>query len=425
MLIPPIAPPKLLTATIVLSLRSSLLQLLVICLIALAPRLHATIDTQADEHFVATWATTILPIKAEALDDTILIQNVRISAGGDRARLHLSNLYGESELVIAAASLALLPEGHTKATEPKAQHTPLTFGGQSEFTIPAGQNAVSDPIDFPVSALSDVAITLHIKKAPERYSGHGSAPAVSRSFYRSTQAPHSAQYERVRRWFFIHALDVTTTAPRQGAIVLLGDSITDGGGGPASHLRWGDELARRLHGTGKTNGIGVVNKGVSGNRLLREGGRAPSALDRFERDVLQTSGARWVIVHIGINDCGTLSRQDEGPPPTVSEFIAAYEQLIDRAHAAGLKVYGSTLLPFKGAGYWTEIGEEYRKAINEWVRNHAPYDAIIDFDAALRDPDDPDYLAEHYDGGDYLHPFVTGLHAMAHAIDLGLFDLDK
>jgi len=379
--------------------------------------------TPADSEFVATWATSILPLGVDhltpRLDDAILIQNVRVSAGGDRVRLHFSNLYGESELVIDAASLALLPKGHTNATEPKAQHTPLTVGGQRAFTIPAGQDAVSDAVDFPLPALSDIAITLHVKKAPATHSGHGSAPAVSRSFYR----PAQSRYGRAPRWFFIHALDVATTATPRGAIVLLGDSITDGGVGPSSHLRWGDELARRLHSTGEASGIGVLNKGISGNCLLHKASNGPTAPDRLERDVLQQSGARWLVVYIGVNDCGQcgLSHEAGDSAPTAAELIATYEQIIDRAHAAGLKVYGATIPPFKGAGYWREIGEAHRKAINEWARTQARYDAIIDFEAVLRDPTDPDYLAEKYDTGDFLHPSAAGFYAMAHAIDLGLF----
>jgi len=207
-------------------------------------------------------------------------------------------------------------------------------------------------------------------------------------------------------------------------VVAFGDSITDGAGVPPSaNLRWSDELSRRLRANAATADVGVLNVGIGGNRILRPG-RGPSALERFERDVLQQVGVRWVILLIGVNDIGQahLSRNAGEDYPTAAELIAGFEQMIARAHAAGIKVYASPILPYKGSFYWSPEGEADRSTINAWIRESGAFDAVIDFDAAIRDPMDPDYMAEQYDLGDFLHPSPAGLTAMGRAIDLALFE---
>jgi len=382
---------------------------------------------QSAPHYVGTWATAVVSMPSDAvsvqLSDTVLVQNVRVSAGGERVRLRLSNVFGDSELVIASASLALLRESDRNAIEATTQHSPLRFGGQSGITIPAGEGTVSDPIDFALPPLSDVVIKLHIKKAPKLPSGHDGCGAPASYFRPASSTDTTSNYWRTYRWYFISGLDVATgKAPR--AVVLFGDSITDGAGVPPSgNRRWGDELSRRLRTNPTTADIGVLNQGIGGNRLLNDG-NAQRALDRFDRDVLQQTGVRWVIVLIGVNDLGQARTAREAglPAPTAPEFIAGYEQLIDRAHAAGLKIYGCPILPYKDCFYWSEEGEADRQTINAWIRNSGRFDAVIDLDEAVCDPAAPNYLAEKYDLGDLLHPNPDGLTAMGAFIDLTLFN---
>jgi len=382
---------------------------------------------QTEANYVGTWATAVVSMPSdqvsEQLNDAILVQNVRVSVGGERVRLRLSNVFGDSELVVGSASLALLRESDRNATEATTQRTPLSFNGQSGITIPAGTDTASDPLDFALPPLADVVITLHLKKAPKLPTGHDGCGAPVSYFRPASSTDTIDNYRRASRWYFISGLDIATAqTPR--AVVLFGDSITDGAGVPPSgNRRWGDELSRRLRATPATADIGVLNQGIGGNRLLNDG-NAQRALDRFERDVLQQPGVRWVIVLIGINDLGQArtAREASLPAPTAPELIAGYEQLIDRAHAAGLKIYGSPILPYKDCPfYWSEEGEVDRQTINEWIRNSGRFDAVIDFEAVLCDPANPLYLLEKYDLGDFLHPNPDGLTAMGASIDLALF----
>jgi len=391
------------------------------------PLSAASHPTQTELHYVGTWATAVVSMPNDALNaklsDTVLVQNVRVSVGGERLRLRLSNIFGDSELVIGSASLALLRESDRNAREATTQRTPLSFNGQSGITIAAGADATSDPLDFVLPPLADVVITLHVKKAPKLLSGHDGCGAPVSYFRPANSTDTASNYRRICRWYFVSGLDVATGQPPR-AIVLFGDSITDGAFvSPSGNRRWGDELSRRLRANPQTADVGVLNQGIGGNRLLNDG-NAQRALDRFERDVLQQAGARWVIVLIGINDLGQArsAREAAQPAPTAPDLIAGYEQLIDRAHAAGLKIYGCPILPYKDcAFYWSEEGEADRQTINAWIRGSGRFDAIIDLEPVLCDPADPLYLLEKYDVGDFLHPNPDGLTAMGASIDLSLF----
>jgi lysophospholipase L1-like esterase len=232
---------------------------------------------------------------------------------------------------------------------------------------------------------------------------------------------------KIQNWILLSRVDVV--APdATGAIVAFGDSITDGARSTAdTNNRWPDHLARRLLGQGSK--MGVLNAGIGGNRVLSEAilpagfdiravGAGMNALARFERHVLSQAGVTHVIVLEGINDIGG-ARQD--PTPTAEDLIAGHRQLIEQAHARGLKIYGATLTPFWGAAYYTEVGEAKRQALNDWIRNGRGYDGVVDFDKATRDPNDPKKFLAAYDSCDYLHPSDAGYKAMADAIDLTLF----
>jgi lysophospholipase L1-like esterase len=230
----------------------------------------------------------------------------------------------------------------------------------------------------------------------------------------------------VDHWYFVSGIEVG--APREaGAVVILGDSITDGRGSTTNgNDRWPDILARRLQASPATAQVGVLNAGIGGNRLLRDG-LGPSALARFDRDVLAQPGVRWLIVLGGINDIGTAAgaRAKGEPAATADDLIAAYSQIIERARARGIRAYGATIMPFEGftyAGYYTPEGEADRQRVNAWMRTIGRFDAVIDFDAATRDPANPLRLLPAVDGGDHLHPSAAGYRIMAESIDLSLFN---
>ncbi len=378
-----------------------------------------------ERSWVGTWATAPIIENRDAttpdFNRATLRQVVRVSTGGSRVRLKLSNAFGRTALILAAAELALAADGSARSD---ATAFPLRFNTQPGATIPAGAVLLSDPIDLPMPALADVVITLQIESAPEVITGHPGARATS--WWLPTASVPSdgwGQAHRVDRWYFITGIDVETAAPPR-SIVLLGDSITDGYGvKPATHQRWSDGLSQRLRGDPATADIGVLNLGIGGNRLLRDG-NGPNLLARLERDVLAQTGARWLVVLAGINDIGTrLEARKKGEPyASATEIIGALDQVVTRARSAGIRVYGATITPYEGAGfYWSEDGEADRQAVNRWIRESGRWDAVIDFDLALRDPHHPSRLAPAFDSGDHLHPSMTGYAEMARIIDLGLF----
>ena len=290
---------------------------------------------------------------------------------------------------------------------------------------------LSDPVALTVPPLSDLAIDLYFPDdsvaSGSPLTTHGGAFQTN---YLSTDGNHTGSIElpvetTLPSWFFLSRVEVEAEES-VSAVVLLGDSITDGTNSTSdTNNRWPDHLARRLHAAGVP--MGVLNLGIAGNRMLSDGAGV-SALARFDRDVLAQSGATHVVVLEGMNDLG-LARNELGlprsdTPPTAADLIAGYRQVIARARAHGLTVYGATLTPFEGTAipivpdYWTAEGEATRQEINEWIRTSGAYDAVIDFDAVVRDPASPTTFLPEYDSGDHLHPGDTGYEAMAEAVDL-------
>jgi len=358
-----------------------------------------------------------------------LRQIVHATVGGSKARVVLSNAYGTAPVTIGGAHLALRDkQGAIEA----ASGGPLTFSGKPTMTIPANAVIYSDPVNLTVPPMSDMAIDLYLPgttNAPSTLTMHGGA--LQTSYISETGnhvgKPTMPEAGRTQSWFLLSRVDVV--APdATGAIVAFGDSITDGSRStPDTNSRWPDQLARRLQAQGIK--MGVLNAGIGGNRVLSEAtvpagvdtravGAGINALARFERHVLSLAGVTHVIVLEGINDIGN-ARQN--PTPTAADLIAAHQQLIEQAHARGIKMIGATLTPFWGAAYYTEAGEAKRQALNEWIRTGKGYDGVVDFDKAARDPNDPKKLLEKYDSCDYLHPSDAGYTAMGDAIDLSLF----
>jgi lysophospholipase L1-like esterase len=303
----------------------------------------------------------------------------------------------------------------------------LTFSGAADVTIPPGAEFVSDPLDYSVAPLSNLAVTFHLDLPPARETGHPGSRATSWFVHGDfVSAADFTEPKHVDHWYQVTEIDVLAGAGA-GVVVALGDSITDGHGATTNgNDRWTDVLAARLQASPGTRMIGVSNQGIGGNHLLTDG-LGPNVLSRFDRDVLAPAGVRWMIVFEGVNDLGGLAREHEVPTADhaalVRRVIAAYEQVIARAHAHGLRLYGATITPYVGSGYYHPgpLSEADRLAVNEWIRAAGHFDAVIDFDAVVRDPQHPDQLLPAYDCGDHLHPSPAGYKAMADAIPLSLF----
>ncbi|MGB6667385.1 MAG: SGNH/GDSL hydrolase family protein, partial [Candidatus Acidiferrum sp.] len=303
----------------------------------------------------------------------------------------------------------------------------LTFAGKPDVLVPPGAEFVSDPLNLKVAPLSDLAVTFHLDVPPSRETSHPGSRATS--YYVHGDAVGAANLiepKHVDHWFQISEIDVQ--APQEaGAVVVLGDSITDGHGTTTNgNDRWTDVLAARLQASLQTRYIGVSNQGIGGNNLLTDG-LGPNALSRFDRDVLAPVGVRWLIVFEGVNDLGGLARTGEVPQAghaaLVERVLAAYRQIIERAHAHNLRVLGATITPYVGSTYYHPgpSSEADRQAVNQWIRAASHFDGAIDFDAVVRDPAHPDQLLPAFDSGDHLHPSPAGYKAMAHSIPVSVF----
>ncbi len=382
-------------------------------------------DTQTRTNgWVATWEAAPqlteernLP-PAPGLSGNTLRQIVHVSLGGERLRLTFSNAFGDGPLAIDDARIAASAGGG--ATRPGTD-VGLAFAGKRSVTLAAGAAVVSDPIKFPVSALSDVAVTIHFGAVPHGITGH---PGSRTTSYLQTgdwvadTTPPSAV--RVEHWYVLSGIEVIPEHSDAAAVVVLGNSIADGrGSGTDRQDRWPDNLARRLQADPRTNRVAVLNAGIGGNCVLRFC-LGPSGLDRLHRDVLDQAGVHWLVVSEGVNDIGG-TRSPDASGAVADSLIVAYKRIIDAAHARGLRAYGATILPFGGSFYDSPAHEKARQTVNAWIRDSGAFDAVIDLDLAMRDPAQPSRLRGEVDSGDHLHPNEVGYHRMADAIDLTLF----
>jgi lysophospholipase L1-like esterase len=376
------------------------------------------------EHWVGTWAEA--PYAAPNTDaafgaaDVTLRQIVHVSLGGSRVRIVLSNEFGLDPLTIGAAHIALAEKGSAIAL---ATANALTFSGKSSITIPPGAAAVSDPADLKLPALSDLAVSIFLPaQAMRQRTFHNFAAQTN--YLATGNVVGEKKFEDAKTlttWNFLTAVDVVGAA-NDAAIVTLGDSITDGARGTIdTNGRWPDVLARRLQAEKKTAGLGVLNEGIGGNRVLYDG-TGPSALARFDRDVLAQAGVKYLILMESINDIGNATSPIAPKDPvTAEQLIAGLQQLVERAHIHGIKVFGATLTPFVGARYQSPAGETMRTAVNDWIRSSKSLDGVIDFDMVTRDASNPSLFSKTADSGDHLHPGDAGYKAMGDSIDLKLF----
>jgi lysophospholipase L1-like esterase len=401
----------------------------------------------AQEHWVATWAAspqqplqlrppqalsgppaaTPGPPPPAALPPITSFHNqtvrmiVRASIGGRRVRVQLSNAFGAGPLMVGTAHVALRDkESAIVAGSDRA----LAFNGKPAVMIPPGAQMVSDPVDLNVPPLGDVAISVYIPGDSGPLTTHGTALHTSYISQEGDFAAAPALPDATRRviWYWISGIDVLAPADA-GAIVAFGDSITDGATSTVDADRsWPSMLARRLVANPATANLAVVNQGISGNRLLRDNAGI-NALARLDRDVLSQPGVKWMTVMEGINDIGRATGRDASASDAVvsDDLIGALRQIVERAHTRGIKVIGCTLTPYEGAAYYSEAGEVMRQAVNRWIRTAGAFDAVVDFDSVVRDPDDPKRIRPDFNERDHLHPNDAGYKAMADAIDLALF----
>ncbi len=366
-----------------------------------------------NEHWVGTWSAspqdpdTTLPVSVGFTNQT-LRQIVHTSIGGGQVRVRLTNEFSTAPLSIGAAQIALRSVG---ASIVPGSSRPLTFGGSPSIIISPNAPVVSDPVDFAVPELGDLAIDIYLPGPTGPATWHRTSRQTtyispSGNFVGAATLPTDST---TLSWFFLKGVEVTAST-QTTAVILYGDSITDGTNSTAdTNNRYPDHLARRIlaiHGNQK---LGVLNTGIAGNRVVA-GGRGPTAQARFDRDVLAQLHVSHVIVLEGINDSSTTVFQAD-------RIIAGHKQLIERAHALGLTIYGATLTPAGSTG----IREANRQAVNAWIRTSGAYDAVIDFDVVTRDPSNPTFFLPIYDSGDHLHPNDLGYKTMANAIDLTLF----
>jgi len=336
---------------------------------------------------------------------------VFLSAGGDELRLVVTNAYGATALQVGEVTVGMAGAG--AAVVPGSIHR-VSFHGSAAVAIPPGAQAVSDPVLMQVPALHALAVSVYLPGLAAKPTFHLLAQQhtwISAAGNHSGTAAAAAFPTASTSWFFLSGVMVSGSRA-SGTVVALGDSITDGFHSTVgANARYPDDLARRLNSLpGRT--LSVANEGISGCHLLAGSPDCPGGLARFDTDVLGQPNIRDIIVEIGINDLRSPA------DASAQQLIAGYEQLIERAHARGLKIVGATLLPFQGADFYTAAREATREAVNAWIRTAGAFDAVIDFDAVMRDPASPLSLRPAYSSPDHLHPNDAGYRAMAAAISL-------
>jgi lysophospholipase L1-like esterase len=385
------------------------------------------------QHWVGSWAASQqIPEPAnsmppEEFHDGTLREVVHLSTGGRRIRLHLSNAFGTSALVLNSVHVARPGAGADAAAlgkiDPSTDHA-LHFAGSESVTIPPAADFVSDTVDMPVPAGADLIVSIHFTEPPSPQTGHpGSRQYTYIAHGDQVSAVQLQDAKRFEHWWSLSGVDVEQAKP-SWSIVALGDSITDGHATTTNgNDRWTDDLARRLASSPAMRDVGVLNQGIGGNHLLTDG-LGPNALARFDRDVLAQTAARVVIVLEGVNDLGLVARipnvTQERRDAQVAGIIGAFEQIIVRAHAQGLKVVGCTITPFAGSDYYhpDAADEAAWQKVNAWIRQPGHFDAVVDLAKAVEDPEHPDRMLPKYDSGDHLHPGPVGYKAMGDAFDL-------
>jgi lysophospholipase L1-like esterase len=382
----------------------------------LAGIMPATAQT-IDGHYLAAWSPS-MSAGGPTFHDQTLRMVVHASVGGTSLRLHLSNLRSSTPLLVGKVSVATQDRGAVEVAD--SRHA-VTVSQTATFTIPAGAEVVSDPILISLEAGQNLLVSLYLPRETGAATWHSDAfdTTYLADSNHADDVDDGAYGKTTTSWYYLSGLDVRTDA--RGAVVAFGDSITDGYKTPQSaYARWPDDLARRL--AESQHPMGVVDAGIGGNRVLSDVPnlfQGVSAIKRFRHDALDQAGARTVILMEGINDIGNDAGPD-GTLLTAQALIDGYRQLIAKAHGARVRIVGGTMLPFKGAGYYSPAREAIRQACNRWIRHSGAFDGVVDFEKAVRDPSDHQMIRAEYDSGDHLHPNTAGMQAMANAVNLRL-----
>ena len=375
--------------------------------------------------WVGTWATAQQLVEphnvppSPGLTNNTLRQIIRVSIGGKNIRLHFSNLFSDESTVLESVTVANVVNAAMIDGQSLKQ---LTFDGKSSVAIEAKSDVFSDAFDFSLQPGQLLAITIHYGKTASKISGHPGSRTTSFLL----EGDHSKDVNfsgaiKTDHWYTIMGVDVMASK-KTSAIVCLGNSITDGrGSGTNKQNRWTDILSERLLANEATKTIGVLNLGIGGNCVLR-GGLGPTALERFDRDVLSQNGVKWLILLEGINDIGGIRKAEEAPV-RANELIEAYKLMISKAHAKGVKVYGCTILPFKKSFYDADFKQEARNIVNEWIRSSHSFDAVIDFDKVMESSTESQTILPDMHDNDFLHPNEKGYRRLGESIDLELFKI--
>ncbi|MDT0648350.1 SGNH/GDSL hydrolase family protein [Zunongwangia sp. F260] len=374
--------------------------------------------------WVGTWSTAPQLVEPHnmppepGLSNNILRQIVRVSLGGDSLRIRFSNEFSAGPTTIQEVQIAT-SEGNGAIDASTTKN--VEFNGRAQVMIDGGKAITSDPIAFPLEDREDLAITIHFGTVPDDLTGHPGSRTTSYIFEgdkTAVQGPSEAK--KTDHWYIISGMQVK--APESAAAVaIIGNSITDGrGSGTNEQNRWPDILSERLLHNPETQNVAVLNQGIGGNAVLR-GGLGPTALDRFDRDILDQKGVRWAIVMEGVNDLGA-TKDSATAFQVAKNLIAAYNTMIDKAHDRNIKIYGGTITPIKESFYYKDFRESARQYVNKWIRNSGRFDAVIDFDKAIRNPEDTLVILPKAHSGDYLHPNELGYKIMGEAVDLSLFE---
>ena len=381
-----------------------------------------TVST-GNKGWVGTWSTAPQLVEPHnmppepGLTENTLRQTVRVSIGGGVVRLRFSNAFSKSPVELKSVAIAQSLEG--SSVDVSTQKT-LKFNNNPGIIMAPGGEAFSDPVKFNLKPGSRLAVTIHFGKTSPDVTGHPGSRTTS--FILSGNNISSSGFAgavKTDHWYVIQGIDVQGNKNSK-TIAVLGNSITDGrGSGTNKQNRWTDILSARLLENPDTKNTGVLNLGIGGNCVVR-GGLGPTALERFDRDILSQSNVRWLIILEGINDIGSAKTQVEADK-IAAELIAAYDEMINKAHAKGILVYGATILPFAGSFYDTPYRQTARDAVNEWIRNSRRFDAVIDFDKIMRNPDDVKTILTDMHDGDFLHPNQAGYRRMGENVNLGLF----
>jgi len=378
------------------------------------------IDTE--KKWVGTWATAPQLVEPHnmppepGLTNNSLRQIVRVSIGGDTLRIKFSNEFSTSPVTMKSVQIAVSTGENTINLSTNKE---LTFGGNAEITMDAGSAVTSDPVAFRLEPRMDVAITIYYGQTSETTTGHPGSRTTSYLLAgNSTAITDFTGAVPTDHWYNINTIDVLASS-QAACVAILGNSITDGRGSITNQQnRWPDMFSESLLKNPETQHIGVLNMGIGGNAVLA-GGLGPTGIKRYERDILNQSGIRWAIIYHGVNDIGGV-KNAEAAETTANKLIAAYKLMITDAHNRKIRIFGATILPFKGNSYYNEHSELCRNTVNDWIRNSGQFDAVIDFDKVMRSPDDSTRLVSTYQN-DGLHPDAASYKKMGESIDVNLF----